>query len=110
MTLSEYHGSYEGIGEMLRSEMILGDLVRRAERVRARAAELSPVGDPRRDRHAGRYKAAWRVESTTHGGSRGNRAQSKVVNDTPEAVPIEFGNLNITGRHVLGTAINAARD
>lgn len=101
--------SYTGIGEMLRSVEMVREMSRRAEKVRDEAIRNAPVGT-RRDRHSGRYKASFHLETTTHGGVKGDRAAAYVYNDAPEAIFVEFGTSRQVGRHILRDALNAARD
>lgn len=102
--------SYEGIGEMLRSPFVRAEMVRRADKIKEAAEARSPVGDPKKDPHSGRYKRSWHVSSTDRGGFRHDRASATVYNDSEEAVFVEFGTSRMRGRHVLKGAIDAARD
>jgi hypothetical protein len=108
---SEFHASYEGIGEMLRMPEILANLRERMQRAKDLAEERSPVGDPRRDPHAGQYKESWYIEETLHGGARHDRAQVILGNSSPQAVYNEYGNRNTPARHIAWNAvIEGARD
>jgi bacteriophage HK97-gp10 putative tail-component len=115
MAGSKMSFSYEGIGELLRSDMLREHMVARAKRIKALAESRAPVysgagPDPTR----GSYKASFRVESTDHGGIKHDRAAATVVNDDPTAVFIEFGTRAHNGipampaRHILGSSMMAA--
>jgi hypothetical protein len=105
---AKFTGSYRGIGEMLCAEWMQADMHARADRVAAAAELDAPVGGAG-DPHAGRYKASFNVESGVREGKT-RRAFGRVVNDSPEAVYVEYGNKNIDAHHVLGRALDAARD
>lgn len=105
-----FTASYRGIGEMLRSAEMEAEMRRRAEQAMTFAVAIAPVGDPRKDRHPGRYKASFRVQSTRRGGVRHDRASATLVNDAPEAAMVEYGNRNVAQHRVLGKAIDAMRD
>jgi hypothetical protein len=101
-------GDYGGIGDMLCAEWMRADMHARAERVAAAAELDAPVGGAD-DPHRGRYKASFHVESgVQHGKTR--RAFGRVSNDSPEAVYVEYGNKNIDAHHILGRALDAAKD
>lgn len=99
-----FDASFPGIARLLRSEMIGKALLERAEAVKSRAEEISPVGDET-DPHAGRYKASFETEL----GQKLGRAEAIVRNTSPEAIRVEKGNSNIVGYHVLMRAIDILR-
>ncbi|MEU2446028.1 HK97 gp10 family phage protein [Streptomyces althioticus] len=90
----------KGVGELLRSDMVRADLVRRAERIKSAAVAISPVGTVR-DPHPGQYKGAWQVSSTSRGGRRRNRAVATVRNPTYYARWVEYGTERVPAHHVL---------
>ena len=96
----------KGIGELLRSDMVRADLVRRAHAIEAAAVALSPVGGAG-DPHAGKYKNSWRVGSRKRGGQRHNRAVAYVRNNSYYARWVEYGTENYPGHHVLLRAARA---
>lgn len=106
--MSRFNASYEGIGEMLRADWMVGEMRRRAEAVKNAAESDAPVGGSG-DPHRGRYKESFSVESGIREGKT-RRAVGRVVNDSPEAVFVEYGNKNIDAYHTLGRALDAARD
>jgi hypothetical protein len=97
--------SYEGIGLMLKSEMVEREMVRRAIHVREHAEATAPVGSPRRDRAPGRFKAGFVVESRRDGGIKGDRAEAVVVNHAPDALYAELGTSRQRGHHTLRNAL-----
>lgn len=99
----------KGVGQLLKSEMIRSDLVRRAEDIRAMAVAISPVGGTR-DPHPGQYKSAWEVVSTRRGGRRRDRAVAYVRNGTYYARWVEYGTERVPAHHVLLRAAAAGGD
>jgi hypothetical protein len=92
---------------MLNSEMMLRVVTYYGEKIKDRAEVTAPVGDPRNDEHAGRYKASFHVRAHYHGGATGDRAEAIVYNDSPEAVEVEFGH---RGREPYHTLLHAAHE
>jgi hypothetical protein len=97
----------KGVGQLLRSEMVRADLVRRAEDIRTSAVALSPVGRSG-DSHPGQYKGAWEVDSTRRGGR--DRAVAYVRNQTYYARWVEYGTERVPAHHVLLRAAAAGGD
>lgn len=95
--------SRSGVGELLRSEMVEAEMVRRAELVKAAAEAIAPVGEPPDDKHPGFYKESFEVTSTSSGGVRRDRAVATVRNTAPYARWVEYGNgtANAQGHHVM---------
>lgn len=116
MAGSKISFSYQAIGsEILRADWMVEAMRKRAERIKEAAESRAPVYDgPGRDEHRGRYKDSFSVESTTHGGDRGDRAEAKVVNDSPEAIWVEkgaraYGKIPARpAQHILAQAMQAA--
>jgi hypothetical protein len=98
-----------GVGELLRSEMVRADLVRRAENIKAMAVTISPVGGSG-DPNPGRYKGAWEADSTRRGGRRRDRAVAYVRNPTYYARWVEYGTERVPAHHVLLRAAAAGGD
>lgn len=90
----------KGVGQLLKSEMIRGDLVRRAENIKATAVAISPVGGAG-DEHPSQYKGSWEVSSTRRGGRRRDRAVAYVRNGTYYARWVEYGTERVPAHHVL---------
>lgn len=99
----------KGVGQLLRSEMIRADLVRRAENIKATAVAISPVGGSG-DPHAGQYKGSWEVSSTRRGGRRRDRAVANVHNPTYYARWVEYGTERVPAHHVLLRAAASGGD
>jgi hypothetical protein len=114
---SKYVGSYSGIGEMLRADFMVEEMGRRAQAVMDQAVATAPVyTGTGRDTHRGRYKDAFSMHTTDHGGWKGDRAAGIVTNDAPEAVFVEFSSKHPTehgirmqpGHHTLLNALYSA--
>ena len=99
----------QGVGKLLRSEMIRADMVRRAEAIKSAAVSLSPTGGSG-DPHPGQYKGAWQVSSSTRGGRRRDRAVAYVRNPTYYARWVEYGTERVPAHHVLLRAAAAGGD
>jgi hypothetical protein len=91
--------SRKGVGQMLRSEMIRADMVRRAHEIEAAAVAISPVGGGS-DPHPGQYKSSWGVTSTKRGGRRRDRATATVRNTAYYARWVEYGTERVPAHHV----------
>ncbi|MFF9175981.1 HK97 gp10 family phage protein [Streptomyces sp. NPDC014793] len=96
----------KGVGELLRSDMIRGDLVRRAQEIESVAVALSPVGGAG-DPHPGTYKSSWGVDSKKRGGRRRDRAVAYVRNTAYYARWVEYGTERVPAHHVLLRAAQA---
>jgi hypothetical protein len=99
----------KGVGQLLKSEMIRADLVRRAEHIKTSAVALSPVGEAN-DEDRTRYKDAWEVDSTRRGGRRRDRAVAYVRNPTYYARWVEYGTERVPAHHILLRAAAAGGD
>lgn len=99
--------SKPGVGQLLRSPEMLAEMLRRAERIKAAAEAISPIGGPG-DPHPGRYKGGFKTTSTSRGGRRRNRATATVYNDVPYARWVEYGTERGPAHHVLLRAALAA--
>ena len=84
MASSRIWFDYDAIGsEILRSDWMVEHMRSRAERIDEAAEARAPVySGPGRDEHRGRYKESFRVETTSHGGDRHDRAEA-TVEDSP---------------------------
>ncbi|MFJ8016243.1 HK97 gp10 family phage protein [Streptomyces sp. NPDC096339] len=98
--------SRKGVGQLLRSPMILGEMVRRAEVIKAVAESIAPAGGPS-DPHAGNYKESFFVTSTDRGGRRRDRATATVGNSVYYARWVEYGTEKVPAHHVLLRAAQA---
>lgn len=103
--MGEFKGSYKGIGEMLRSDFMVEVMRVQAERVKAVAEAIAPVGsEADGDKHPGLYKSSFRVESGVREGKK-PRAVGRVVNDAPYAFHVEFGSKDTPKHRTLGKAL-----
>ena len=116
MAGSKMSFSYDAIGsEILRADWMVEHMRARAQLMLTAAWDRAPVytGEDRDD-HRGRYRAAFRVETTDHGGYKHNRASASVIAESPEAVFVEFGHRAHghipaqAGQHILGSSMMAA--
>ena len=103
---AKFKMSKKGVGQLLRSRMIQADMLHRAERIEDLAALIAPVGGPS-DPHAGRYKASFRVTTTTRGGRRKDRATATVSNTAYYARWVEYGTERVPAHHVMLRAAQA---
>jgi hypothetical protein len=55
---AQFKMSTRGVGQMLNSPMIAGEMLRRAEVIKSVGEAISPVGG-RGDPHPGQYKRSW---------------------------------------------------
>ncbi|HEY5201194.1 MAG TPA: HK97 gp10 family phage protein [Acidothermaceae bacterium] len=106
--MGKFTPSYSGIGELLRADFIEADMVERAFKVLARAEATAPYDV--KDRDGSHYRDDFTVESTSHGGYRGDRAEASVVNGNSVALMVEFGNKNTPKHRTLGKALDSAGD
>lgn len=106
---STYTGSYEGIGQMLRSDFLKAEMARRGANVLARCIATAPVyhGDWE-DPHRGRYKESFSMTATSAGGWKGDRAAAIISNDAPEARWVEYGTKRQRAHHTMLNALMSA--
>lgn len=100
--------STRGVGQLLNSEMIQGELLRRAEIIKGVAEAISPVGGPG-DPHPGVYKASWYVKVVRKpvGRSQKKRPVAVVGNSAYYARWVEYGTEKVHPHHVLLRAAQA---
>lgn len=104
---AKFKMSNRAIGQLLRSPEVAAEMRRRAERIKAAAEAIAPVGGPG-DPHPGRYKSGFKTLSTPRGGVRRDRATATVYNDVPYARWVEYGTEHVPAHHVLLRAALAA--
>lgn len=107
--MTSFNPSYKGIGELLCSPMIVKEMRRRAEKVKAAAEAIAPDAPP----FGQGYIADFEVESGIREG-RTRRAFGRVKNTSPHAFYVEFGGRawggKKTPRHrTLGRALDSAK-
>jgi hypothetical protein len=91
----------KGVGELLRSEMIEAEMLRRANVIKAVAEGIAPVYEGPRDPHPGLYKASVQVTSTRRGGRKRDRATATVRNTAYYARWVEYGTEKVPAHHVM---------
>lgn len=91
----------KGVGELLRSEMIEAEMVRRGNVIKSAAEAIAPVYTGLRDPHPGLYKASVQVTSTRRGGRRRDRATATVTNTAFYARWVEYGTERVPAHHVM---------
>lgn len=107
MAQARFKMKRRGVGELLRSDMIEAEMLRRAEVIKAAAIGISPVGEPARDPHPGLYKDSWHATSHKRGGRRRDRAVAVTWNSAPYARWVEYGTERVPAHHVLLRAAQA---
>lgn len=102
MATARFKMSTRGVGQMLNSPMIAGEMLRRAQLIESVAVSISPVGGPG-DPHPGQYKKSWyaRVERKAVGRSRKKRPVGVVGNSAFYARWVEWGTDKVHAHHVL---------
>lgn len=103
---AKFRASYVGIGELIRSAAMEQGMRELADRIKTKAEADAPVGDPRSDPHAGRYRDSFKVSSGREGGRKKDRAYGRTENDAPEAFYVEYGTSKVAAHHTL---LNAAQ-
>ena len=103
---ARFRMSKRGVGQLLRSDQVLAEMVRRAEVIKSVAEGIAPVGGPD-DPHRGQYKASFFVQPVRRGGRRKDRAVAIVGNSAPWGAHVEYGTERVTAHHVLLRAAQA---
>ena len=104
---ARFRMSRRGVGQLLRSPMVLAEMVRRAESIKTAAEGIAPVGGPG-DPHRGHYKASFFVRPVSRGGRRRDRAIAVVGNSSSYGAHVEYGTERVPAHHVLLRAAPAA--
>lgn len=92
--------SKRGVGELLRSDSVETEMLRRANIIKSVAESIAPVGGPS-DPHPGLYKASFHVTSHKRGGRRRDRAVAVVWNSAYYARWVEYGTEKVPAHHVM---------
>jgi hypothetical protein len=98
--------SRRGVGQLLRSDMILAEMVRRGEAIKNVAESIAPVGGPG-DPHPGLYRGSFFVQPVCRGGRRRDRAIAVVGNTAAHGAHVEYGTERVQAHHVLLRAAQA---
>lgn len=106
MMPAKFKMSKRGVGQLLRSDKVLAEMVRRAEVIKGVAEGIAPVGGSG-DPHRGQYKASFFVQPIRRGGRRKDRAIAIVGNTAPWGAHVEYGTERVTAHHVLLRAAQA---
>jgi len=105
--MGDFHASYQGIGDMLRSEAMQAAMHALAEKVAARAQGLAPF-DPD-DPDGMHYRDAFEVSSGVQHRVT-SRAYGRVTNTDSAARFVEYGTKNNPKHRVLGRALDAIKE
>ncbi|MEU9442880.1 HK97 gp10 family phage protein [Streptomyces sp. NPDC048304] len=91
------------MGELLNSPMIQGEMLRRAEVIKAVAISISPVGGPVGDPRPGHYKESWKATVQRKGVGRTNKKRpvGVVSNSAYYARWVEYGTEKVPAHHVM---------
>lgn len=88
-----YEYDYAGTNRAMTSPEMLAVLVEAAEAGKAFAQRIAPV-------RTGEYEKSFRIEGELRGGPRHDRAEARLVNDSPHAADVEWRNHG--GERILG--------
>lgn len=97
---ARFRMSRKGVGQLLRSPMILSEMVRRAEVIKGIAEGIAPV-------ERGTYQSSFFVRPAPRGGRRRDRAVAVVGNSAPHGAHVEYGTEKVRAHHTLLRAAQA---
>jgi HK97 gp10 family phage protein len=101
--MSDFTPSYSGLGELLRSDEMKAEMLRRAEKVAEMARAIAPVDD-------GDYKASI-TASVGIQREATERAAGRVEVGVDHAIFVEYGTSSGSpAQHILGRSLDAAKD
>lgn len=80
--MSRYKADYEGLRELMNGPEMQAAMSEAAGRVMALAVTAAPE-------RTGEYRASFHVEAHADGGVHHDRAEARVVNDSPHSVLVE---------------------
>ncbi|MET9728678.1 HK97 gp10 family phage protein [Streptomyces zaomyceticus] len=106
MAAARFKMSKRGVGQLLRSDILLAEMMRRGEVIKNVAEGIAPVGGPG-DPHRGLYKSSFFVQPVQRGGRRRDRAVAVVGNTAPHGAHVEYGTERVPAHHVLLRAAQA---
>lgn len=103
---SSYNPDHQGVRQFLNSRMMIDTVIMVAERIKARAMAISPIGDPieDHDKHPGLYISSFHVRSHRYGGATNDRAEAIMYNDASDAFWVEYGHPGREPYHVIRRA------
>lgn len=108
-----YRADYAGTRQLMKSAEMQAVVREVAEKGKAYAESIAPVGDPLEDPHSGEYKSSFEVNVTDEGGINppGVRAEAQLINTSAYAAAVEWGNSAYPpyahGYHVLARTLSA---
>lgn len=123
--MGEFKPNGLGLSEFMQSDELGHHIHDVAEKIANAARATSPIGNALSDEEKVRYVDSWRVEDGIKQGvprrfNPNRRVESTVINETPYAAAIEWGNgrtdpphrqrKTIDAHHTLTRAIDAARE
>ena len=100
MATARFKMSKLGVGQLLRSDMMLAEMVRRGHAVKDFAEGIAPTD-------SGRYRSKFFVQPVRRGGRRKDRAVAVVGNTADYAAHVEYGTERVRAQHVLLRAAQA---
>jgi hypothetical protein len=101
--VTRFNPDFRGLGELLRSQEMQTAMRATASKIAEAARATAPVD-------SGEYRDSFEVSSGVRE-SPSRRAYGRVINETPYAASVEFGNSQGSpAQHVLGRSIDAAKD
>lgn len=110
---ARYTGRYTGLAAMLKQPWLQAPCMVAAEKIKAAAQSVAPVGDPEEDSHPGLYRASFAVlpiyKNVPFRGQRRIRPAARVVNTAPHAWRVEHGDGRVPRYAPLSRAIDAVK-
>lgn len=103
--MSSYKPSYKGIGDLLTADFIRAEMLRRAEKVLARAEATAPDAPPVGVGYREDFEITTGVKRSKKGTTR---ARATVRNKSEHALFVEFGGKNTPAHRTLGKALGEA--
>lgn len=103
--MSRFNASYKGIGDLLTADFIRAEMVRRAEKVLARAKATAPDYRPFGIGYTDDFELTVGVKRSKKGTKR---ARATVRNKSEHALWVEMGGKNTPKHRTLGKALSEA--
>jgi hypothetical protein len=93
----DYRPDIRGTNDLMTSPEMVALMAAAAEKGKGFAKSISP-------RRTGDYADSFKVETTTKGGPKHNRAEARLVNDSDHAADVEWRNHD--GERILGKTVD----